>query len=66
MFIGTFAHMALRWIIAENRRYDKIAEINQLINLLSSAVAVQDNLDYTYDVKHKRWSGLFEQGIGIH
>lgn len=41
MFLGSFAHTALRWIISGNRNIDKLSEINQLVALFSDAVSVQ-------------------------
>jgi len=40
MFLGTFSHMALRWlIIDEENKYDKLNEIEHLTDLLSFAVS---------------------------
>jgi TetR/AcrR family fatty acid metabolism transcriptional regulator len=38
MFLGAFTHMALRWIIFDNKRFDKTSEVNRLIDILSSSV----------------------------
>lgn len=40
MFLGAFSHMALRWLILANSTdMDKMGEINEVTNLLVSAVA---------------------------
>jgi TetR/AcrR family fatty acid metabolism transcriptional regulator len=40
MFLGAFSHMALRWLIIDKEnKYDKLNEIEQLTDLLSSAVS---------------------------
>ena len=41
MFIGAFSHMALRWLHVDNKKYDKLAEIDHLTTLLSFAVSKQ-------------------------
>lgn len=39
MFLGAFTHMAIRWINAKNdRKYDKMMEIENLINLMTLAI----------------------------
>jgi len=43
MFLGAFTHMALRWIIFDDKRLDKTMEVNRLIDLLCSAVASNTN-----------------------
>ena len=43
MFLGAFSHMALRWLLVDSKKYDKLEEIEQLTNLLSLAVSKQSN-----------------------
>ena len=39
MFLGAFTHMALRWVIfGDSKTYDKMAEIDQLMDLLSYSI----------------------------
>jgi TetR/AcrR family fatty acid metabolism transcriptional regulator len=41
MFLGAFSHLALRWLIVdESTDTDRMEEINQVTELLSSAVAL--------------------------
>lgn len=43
MFLGTFSHLALRWVIlGENSEMDKMQEIDQVTDLLSAAVMAVD------------------------
>ena len=43
MFIGTFNNLALRWfILGEDRHFDKLQKIDQVTDLLCSAVTVND------------------------
>jgi TetR/AcrR family fatty acid metabolism transcriptional regulator len=42
MFLGAFTHMALRWIIFEEKSFDKMREIDQLIDLLCKAAATEE------------------------
>ena len=37
-FLGAFSHMALRWILFEDPATDKMMEIDQLIDMMTSAV----------------------------
>ncbi|MFC1822181.1 TetR/AcrR family transcriptional regulator [Thermodesulfobacteriota bacterium] len=40
MFLGAFSHIALRWVIVENKREpDKMKEIDDLVTLLNRAIA---------------------------
>lgn len=41
MFLGAFTHMALRWIIFDDKCFDKMREVNQLIELLCRAVSTE-------------------------
>lgn len=43
MFLGAFTHMVLRWNIFEEKAFDKMAEIDQLIDLLCRAVAAEES-----------------------
>jgi TetR/AcrR family fatty acid metabolism transcriptional regulator len=39
MFLGTFSHLALRWLIVKkDRQFDEIGELNSVVDLLSDAV----------------------------
>lgn len=38
MFIGSFTHMALRWIVFKDHKFDTMMEIDHLIDLLCTAV----------------------------
>ena len=39
LFFGGFAHMALRWVILDqDNRAQKMAEIDELVSLLTKAV----------------------------
>ena len=40
MFLGAFTHMALRWIIFDEKRFDKMSEVSRLLDLLSASVTV--------------------------
>jgi TetR/AcrR family fatty acid metabolism transcriptional regulator len=43
MFLGVFTHMALRWLIfGANVEADKMKEINEVIDLLCTAVLTVD------------------------
>jgi TetR/AcrR family fatty acid metabolism transcriptional regulator len=45
MLLGTFSHLALRWIILEKGRdIDKMQELSQVADLLLSAVTVPDEI----------------------
>ena len=42
MFLGAFSHLALRWLIVrESTDTDRMEEINQVADLLVSAVTAQ-------------------------
>jgi len=43
MFLGAFTHMALRWIVFPGENYDKMREIDELVDLLCTAVSNKDN-----------------------
>jgi len=43
MFLGAFTHVALRWIIFEGKHFDKMREVDQLIDLLCKAAIVQES-----------------------
>lgn len=43
MFLGAFTHMALRWIIFEDKRFDKMNEVGRLVELLCGAVALTES-----------------------
>lgn len=38
MFMGSFTHMSLRWVVFEDQKFDTIMEIEQLVDLLTRAV----------------------------
>lgn len=38
MFLGVFTHMALRWIIFDEKHFDKMSEVDRLVDLLCTAV----------------------------
>ncbi len=40
VFMGAFTHIAIRWIIFEQKRYDKMLEIDRLTDLLSDSMAL--------------------------
>ena len=41
MFLGAFTHMALRWVIfGDKKRHDKMMEVDNLVDLMSSAVSL--------------------------
>lgn len=46
MFLGAFTHMALRWIVFDEKRFDKMAEVNGLVELLCAAAKPQDGERY--------------------
>jgi TetR/AcrR family fatty acid metabolism transcriptional regulator len=43
MFLGAFTHMALRWIIFEERHFDKMREVSRLVDMLSASVTVRES-----------------------
>ena len=44
MFLGAFSHMALRWlIVGSDKGFDKMMEIDRVVDLLSSAVLSTDS-----------------------
>lgn len=47
MLIGSYAHLALRWIIIEHREFDKYAEVRRLMTSLMNAV-LPEPLDLGY------------------
>ncbi len=50
MFLGAFSHLALRWLIVrESTDTDRMEEINEVTDLLASAVAVQSVRDPAQD-----------------
>jgi len=42
MFLGAFTHMALRWIVLKGEHYDKMREIDELVDLLCTAIEEND------------------------
>lgn len=44
LFLGAFTHMALRWIVFQGENYDKMKEIDELVDLLCAAVSWKDNI----------------------
>ncbi|AFM28001.1 TetR/AcrR family transcriptional regulator [Desulfomonile tiedjei] len=42
MFLGAFTHMALRWIIFDEKNFDKMGEVKGLVELLCAAVTIAD------------------------
>ena len=42
MFLGAFTHMALRWIIFEEKHFDKMREVRRLVDLLSASVTLRN------------------------
>ncbi len=43
MFLGAFAHMALRWIIFDEKSFDKMREVKCLVDLLCASATPQDS-----------------------
>ena len=43
MFLGAFTHMALRWIIFDEKNFDKMAEVKRLVDLLCVSVMSDDS-----------------------
>lgn len=44
MFLGAFSHMALRWfVVKSDKKYEKMMEINHLVDLLTSAILADDS-----------------------
>ncbi|MFZ5573238.1 MAG: TetR/AcrR family transcriptional regulator [Thermodesulfobacteriota bacterium] len=42
LFVGAFSHLALRWlVVGKAARFDKTAEINEVVELLTTAVALR-------------------------
>jgi TetR/AcrR family fatty acid metabolism transcriptional regulator len=40
MFLGAFTHMSIRWIIFDHKRFDKMNDIDRLVDLLCASVSV--------------------------
>ena len=41
IFLGAFSHMALRWLVFEDKYVDKVTEIDRLVAYLSNAILVE-------------------------
>lgn len=42
MFLGAFTHMSIRWIIFDHKRFDKMNDIDRLVDLLCASVSVPE------------------------
>lgn len=47
MFFGTFMHMALRWLIFEERSFDKMQEVDTIIDLFITAATLPVDINPT-------------------
>jgi TetR/AcrR family fatty acid metabolism transcriptional regulator len=43
LFLGAFCHITLRWQFADWKHANKLQEINQVVDLITRAVAVSEN-----------------------
>jgi TetR/AcrR family fatty acid metabolism transcriptional regulator len=52
MFLGSYTHLALRWIIIEHKEFDKYTEVRHLMTLMMTA-ALQEppNLEYLLSIE---------------
>jgi TetR/AcrR family fatty acid metabolism transcriptional regulator len=52
MFLGSYTHLALRWIIIEHKEFDKYTEVRHLMTLMMTA-ALQEppNLEYLLKIE---------------